>query len=453
MKTISVFIASPSDVEAERSFAYEAVMNLSPIISKYYNYGLMPVSWTEFAPIASSDPNKVFQDRINQRIEICGVFIGILYRRYGTNITKTRTISGTEEEFNIAIKNREKLKILTYFRYPNYKKIKNLDKQIINQLDRLNTLKKYIESSGLAYQQYKKPSDFKNRIMLDILEAIMEIVTESSRCYSLKSFFKFNPQYRQSEPSVYICYPAIHKHHFSSAQSDYNWQKRLLPNVVYEDFKTVQKIQVALNFIGIIDNHAITISQPAAKMNPGNRIWLCIPRNELAQMKLKELSKQVRFKFVENKKGERYIEWKNNNSDQVNIFSPLRKYLRFNSKRPAGMSAWKSEYGDIIARDYAIISRFVDKKFTGNRGVPFYHYFFAGIRGLGTWGVGWYIDRLPEELSRLADEAPGEDIQALLEVTFKNNRIISVTDVSSEDQDYFDEQNSDSYIKNNISNL
>jgi hypothetical protein len=66
--------------------------------------------------------------------------------------------------------------------------------------------------------------------------------------------------------------------------------------------------------------------------------------------------------------------------------------------------------------------------------MPFQHYFVAGIRGLGTWGAGWYIDRCPDELERLAEaarETKNGDIQVLLEVTFSNYRIVEVEDVSS----------------------
>ena len=75
-------------------------------------------------------------------------------------------------------------------------------------------------------------------------------------------------------------------------------------------------------------------------------------------------------------------------------------------------------------------------------------YFIAGIRGLGTWGAGWFIDRRPDELLRIVKHSDKEhtDPQALLQVTFSNYRIIDVKDVSNYDTDYFEKQTEDSVV-------
>jgi hypothetical protein len=39
------------------------------------------------------------------------------------------------------------------------------------------------------------------------------------------------------------------------------------------------------------------------------------------------------------------------------------------------------------------------------KGPPYYHFFIAGIRGLGTWGAGWFIDRRADDLFAIASEA------------------------------------------------
>jgi len=69
----------------------------------------------------------------------------------------------------------------------------------------------------------------------------------------------------------------------------YNWQERLLPNVVYEDVKCIQKIESAVRLTGVQDISSVTVDHPRLRTDPGNRIWLCLPRNAIAQRKLAQL--------------------------------------------------------------------------------------------------------------------------------------------------------------------
>ena len=109
---------------------------------------------------------------------------------------------------------------------------------------------------------------------------------------------------------------------------------------------------------------------------------------------------------------------------------------------------WNSEFGNIIAIDYAVIARFRDAK---NMDVTsegcLYDYFLAGIRGLGTWGTTWYIDR---KYKQIVTDRKNSDIQILLEVIFRNDRIFDIKDVSEEPPAYFENQNNLRTIKRRI---
>ena len=74
-------------------------------------------------------------------------------------------------------------------------------------------------------------------------------------------------------------------------------------------------------------------------------------------------------------------------------------------------------------------------------------FFIAGIRGLGTWGAAWYLDRRYRELRKIKHN---ENVQLLLEIEYKNGRISNVIDVSSKDAEYFKERNKDISIKKDI---
>lgn len=228
-----------------------------------------------------------------------------------------------------------------------------------------------------------------------------------------------------------------------------NWQERLLPNVIYEDFKAIQKIETVVRFTGVQDISSVTIDHPRLRSEQGNRIWLCMPRNQLAARRLERLEGRTWFRFERDSEGRHHIVWKpkDQESDLCQVQSPLFAYLK-KQKRPK-KSKWHTSFGEIVARDYAVLARFpnLDSKHL-TRNDPFFHYYVGGIRGLGTWGVGWYIERRPDQLERLVKESlePDGDVQVLLEVTFSNHRIVAVHDVSNKPRDYFEEQLSEAVL-------
>ena len=112
----------------------------------------------------------------------------------------------------------------------------------------------------------------------------------------------------------------------------------------------------------------------------------------------------------------------------------MAAYLR---EQRAGMNIageWHGQLGRIIAKDYAVLARV--QRTPVDDGEMLWDYFFAGIRGLGTWGAAWFVDREYRQLQRFEED---EDIELLLEVTLRDSRIFSVRDVSSEPRRYFRE--------------
>ena len=442
---IPVFVASPSDVPKERQYAIKAIDDVNRKLHQLYGVTLVPVAWEQFSPLTSKHGSKRFQDVINVRLEKCGIFIGILYRRYGTEIDSRRTYSGTEAEFRTAIRNRRRISILSYFRESDYGESKDRTK---SQTTKLQDLKNKLRNAGIVHQPYSTPVEFRDRISLDLMETAIGIIEDVSRRDSLRNFFKLGLDHHRNEPSVMIGYPAIHKHQFPLAKTDRPWRKRLLPNVIYEDFKAIQKLEAALRHIGVTDYSSVTLDNPRLRQDPGNRIWLCLPRNPMARAHLDQLENRARFAFVKHGSENRIL-WRPSASGQrIEVRSPLGLYL--NAQRPRGHTAWDPDLGNIVCKDFAVISRFASPvgKF-GVRGTdPFYHYFMAGIRGLGTWGVGWFVDRCVDQLSRLPSRAgnTSEDVQALLEVTFENFRIVNVRDVSTQKRRYFDQEMNPKYV-------
>jgi len=104
---------------------------------------------------------------------------------------------------------------------------------------------------------------------------------------------------------------------------------------------------------------------------------------------------------------------------------------------------------NIIAKDYAILARFRDTFSDVNMKDGYLQdYFLAGLRGLGTWGAAWFIDRKYHNFENVYEK---KDLQFLLEVEYRDGRIFDVRDVSGKSQSYFDNENSLSVIRKNVS--
>lgn len=113
--TLSIFLASPSDVANERQIVQKVIDELNHTTLKILNLHLEIVSWENST---YPDFGKYPQDVINQQIDDdYDIFIGILWARFGTPTIKA--ISGTLEEFERAytrVQNNEKLKVCFYFK-------------------------------------------------------------------------------------------------------------------------------------------------------------------------------------------------------------------------------------------------------------------------------------------------------------------------------------------------
>ena len=437
-RIIPIFISSPHDLKIERKIVKESIQDLSLKMQTLYGIVLTPVNWEEFRPFAEKDN---IMDTIISRLEKSALFVGMFGERYGT--PNEEGFSPTHEEFNYAIEHKENLKVLTYF-----KKLKNnpSNDYEIEQRHNLKRVKDDLISAHVTFKEIENRIFFKKYILLDLMEAVLEMTLEKNRRDRLNQFFKFGISTKQREATFLIGYPPIHKH-MESSNHEYNWRERLLPNVIYEDFRAIRKIESVLHCAGISDFKAVT-THYSELSEPGNRIWLCVPRNEIAQNKMRLFEKNIYFHFEGEHSTERFIKWSAPRK-KLTIYSPLHHYL--NLQRPREKKPWSPRLGNIVARDYAILARFRDDaESTGHSQEPFYHYFLAGIRGLGTWGAGWYIDKCYNELAELCKDKDKE-FQIILEVEFQRYRIRSVKNVTNKNQEYFDMCNSEEYIKEHIS--
>lgn len=95
-KHITVFVASPSDVQVERDIIKEVVDNINNSSSAQSGFWLELIRWEDRVHPGIGRPQAV----VNQQIGEYEIFMGIMWKRFGSPTGKAS--SGTEEEFEIA---------------------------------------------------------------------------------------------------------------------------------------------------------------------------------------------------------------------------------------------------------------------------------------------------------------------------------------------------------------
>lgn len=166
---LDVFIASPGDVIDERGILEDIIRDLNNEWSKSLNIRLEPVMWeTSSYPDLGIDA----QDVINKQIDSYDIFIGIMWKHFGT--PTGRAGSGTEEEFDIAyqkyLENPDQIKIMLYFNNASHP-INEID---VDQLKGVFDFKEKVKEKGVYYREYKSPEEFTQQVRLHLTRQIQK---------------------------------------------------------------------------------------------------------------------------------------------------------------------------------------------------------------------------------------------------------------------------------------
>lgn len=147
----TIFIASPNDLSAEREKTKEAIDRFCRVLGRKLNWHIELLGWEDTLP-GYARP----QSLINKDVDSCDLFIGILWKRWGTATGKYE--SGFEEEFELARERRRttgKPEIWLFF--------KSIGKEFLKdpgeQLKRVLRFKKeQIENKELLFKEFDEKS-------------------------------------------------------------------------------------------------------------------------------------------------------------------------------------------------------------------------------------------------------------------------------------------------------
>jgi hypothetical protein len=100
LKLIRVFLASPGDLKEERLAARDAADEINRLVAKPAGYQIELLGWEETVSSLGRP-----QALINKELETCELFVGIMWKRWGTPPSKDGPYSsGFEEEYELSRK-------------------------------------------------------------------------------------------------------------------------------------------------------------------------------------------------------------------------------------------------------------------------------------------------------------------------------------------------------------
>ena len=166
-----VFVASPGDVQEERSILEEVVKELNLTVNKERGIKLELLKWeTHTYPAFGIDG----QDVINKQIEEdYDIFIGIMHGRFGTP-TK-RAESGTYEEFELAYKRWQKkassISIMFYFKTAPI----DIYKCDLEQLNRVRKFHDEVIEKGGLLRKFETVTQFGQLLRVHLSNLLADI--------------------------------------------------------------------------------------------------------------------------------------------------------------------------------------------------------------------------------------------------------------------------------------
>lgn len=167
---LTVFVASPSDVAAERNRLEEVIAELNQTWSRSLEIRLELIRWETHAyPGFSEDPQAVINRQIPGDYDI---FIGIMWHRFGT--PSNRADSGTHEEFLRAKarwdEDKESVTLMVYF-----KDAPVSPSQIdVVQLGKVAEFRKSLGNEGGLYWSFQSTDEFVNFTRIHLTRAVQE---------------------------------------------------------------------------------------------------------------------------------------------------------------------------------------------------------------------------------------------------------------------------------------
>lgn len=188
-KIIRIFLASPGDTNPERNIVEKVVSELNNTF-KDTIVRFEVIRWENMPPMMGRPQNTV---NTWAQIENCDVFIGILWKKFGTptgakDINNDDFESGTQEEFDIAYKawkTNQKPKIF-FFKSTKAASPQSIDANQLKKVTDFFNEFKYDKKHPGIYNEYKTNMDFEKKIRNSLITYALDFILNENN--SLEDF-------------------------------------------------------------------------------------------------------------------------------------------------------------------------------------------------------------------------------------------------------------------------
>lgn len=180
MKTLArivrIFLASPGDLGEERRLIKETEDELNSVVASHLGFRIELKGWEDTISGVGRP-----QSIINQELDLCELFIGVMYKRWGSAPSRDgRYTSGFEEEFERSLERRAntgKPEIALYFKKiaPEFLTDPGSDLQKVQAFrDRIK------DDKTILYEEFSDPYDLQRRVRLKIQKYLAELARASA---------------------------------------------------------------------------------------------------------------------------------------------------------------------------------------------------------------------------------------------------------------------------------
>ena len=165
---LTVFLASPGDLANERKIAWEVVDKINRIVSQPLGWQIELRGWEDTLP-GSGRP----QELINKDVDSCDLFLGMLWRRWGSSTGKYS--SGFEEEFERARERYRETQIPTIWLC--FKKVEPAQIQDPGeQLSKVLAFRKtQINSKEFLFKEFENLEDWRSKLDEWLLKHVLAL--------------------------------------------------------------------------------------------------------------------------------------------------------------------------------------------------------------------------------------------------------------------------------------
>jgi hypothetical protein len=169
MEKYTVFVASPTDVKKERDLLEDVIKEVNLTHGGPLGYELELWKYEENAFPSAGKP----QDVINNIIKPYQLFIGIMWKRFGTPTPNAG--SGTEEEYNKAFEAWQKKQVIDIMFYFCKKPVAPVSLEEIDQMGKVFKFKETMNSKSFIWD-YNNPKDFEEKIRKHLCLKMSDII-------------------------------------------------------------------------------------------------------------------------------------------------------------------------------------------------------------------------------------------------------------------------------------